>query len=258
MNNLRFASIALALVASTGLVFGSVGFSSVAADRGVSVAVADDENALVGYESDRIEVTGTQTGNLVTVENRLGTDAKVTNAEVSVNDTDVATVEDVTEPSVLVGRSVDIKAEITCEADDETDVTVSVTVAGEGVTAEIDGEPNYRTFTLDCALPGETGGESDGGDVEFSGNGNVHFDGWSQDTLNVTYWTAEKKGKSRSFTEHEPIEVDASKNLKNSLDEKGETGFAAVYVEEVDRTYFNDKYTDDGPVVGGKQAPNDD
>jgi hypothetical protein len=261
MNKLKLASIVLAAVASTGLVFGSVGFSAVAADRGVSVSVASDEHALVGYESDRIEVEGTETRDLVTVKNRLGTDANVTNAEVSV-DSDVATVENVTQPPVPVGQSANVSAEISCKADAEPTVTVSVTVVGEGVTAEIDGETSHRTFTLDCTLPTETNGETDAGDVEFSGNGNVHFDGWSQENLTVTYWTADGKGSgagsSNTFTEHGPIEADTSKNLKESLGGGGETGFAAVYVEEVNRTYFNDKHTDDGPVADGKQAPTAD
>lgn len=48
MNLLRGLALVLAFAAATMLVFGSLGFSSVAADRGVAVSVVEDDSAYVG------------------------------------------------------------------------------------------------------------------------------------------------------------------------------------------------------------------
>lgn len=48
MNLLRGLALVLAFAAATMLVFGSVGFTSVAADRGVAVSVVEDDSAYVG------------------------------------------------------------------------------------------------------------------------------------------------------------------------------------------------------------------
>ncbi|SFP28372.1 MULTISPECIES: hypothetical protein [Halolamina] len=48
MNYRRAVSVLLAVTAATMLVTGSFGFTSVSADRGVSVAVVESENAYVG------------------------------------------------------------------------------------------------------------------------------------------------------------------------------------------------------------------
>lgn len=48
MNTLRVLSTVLVLAAGIALIFGSAGFSSVAADRGVAISVVEDEHAYVG------------------------------------------------------------------------------------------------------------------------------------------------------------------------------------------------------------------
>lgn len=253
MTKLKLASVALLVVATTGLLFGSMGFSSVAADRGVSVAVASDDTALVGYDTHDQNITGDERVELVTVENRLSSSASVTNVTVE-TDNPAVRVSDPSKPTIGTGQDRLVKADIDCDPGASANVTVSVTVEGEGVTAAISGDTETRTFEVRC-----TEVDTHEGDVRFSGNGNVHFDGWSQENLTVTYWTADGTGNgagsSNTFTEHGSVSVDTSNNLKNSLGESGQTRFAAVYVEEANKTYFNDKHTDDGPVVDGKQAP---
>jgi hypothetical protein len=48
MSSTKLLSVLLAVVAVSALALGSAGFSSVSADRSVSVSVADNENAYVG------------------------------------------------------------------------------------------------------------------------------------------------------------------------------------------------------------------
>ena len=50
MSRRRYLSLAVALLAATALVTGTGGFSTTAADRGVSVEVAEDSNAYLGLE----------------------------------------------------------------------------------------------------------------------------------------------------------------------------------------------------------------
>lgn len=150
MNKLRLASIALLVVASTGLLFGSMGFSSVAADRGVSVSVADDDSALVGYETRSQTITGDERVALVTVENRLSSSASVTNVTVETSNPAVR-VSDVEKPTIGTGDEGVVHADVYCDPMAETTLTVSVTVEADGVTAAISGDTTTRNFTVNCA-----------------------------------------------------------------------------------------------------------
>ncbi|MDH5018892.1 hypothetical protein [Halobacterium rubrum] len=250
MNKLKLASIVLAAVASTGLVFGSVGFSAVAADRGVSVSVASDDEALVGYESETVDVTGTERVALVTVENRLPSDASVTNVTVTTGDDDV-TVSKVSKPEIGTGDKEPIEADIHCHGNEDVSITVSVTVEGEGVTAAISGDT--RSFELDCGGSGQEPGP------QFNGAGNFEFGATDAETVNVTYWTETKAegGSSSDFTENGSVEVDPTAKLNSQVE--GGPKFVAVYVEERNKTYFNPKFVtgSNETVVDGKQNPDD-
>jgi type II secretory pathway pseudopilin PulG len=63
----RALSVALAVVAAAGLIFGSGGFTAMSVDRGVNVDVADDEDAYLGYEL-TTETTATNNTSTVTAE----------------------------------------------------------------------------------------------------------------------------------------------------------------------------------------------
>jgi len=262
MRKLRVASVALLVVASTGLVFGSMGFSSVAADRGVSVAVVDDDNALVGYDTANQTVTGDEGVELVTVTNKLSSSASVTDVSVAPpNDESEVEVRDIQTPgSIPTGESRTVDAAVDCESGAAETLTVSVTVEADGVTAEISGDTATRSFEVAC----EDVEAHDRG-VRFSGNGNVHFDGWSQDTLNVTYWTETNDG----FEQHGPVDVDSSQKLKKSVS-GGTTSVIAVYVDEANKTYFHPNFDTNTGEMGnpgqgnentttknGERSPND-
>lgn len=151
--------LAAALLALT-LVSGTGGFSSVAAERSVNVAVADDDRALVGIEAERVDRCG---GNQValTVSNRVGTDLHTVEATVLDGRSDLrATVTDT--PSGLgVGESGAIMIQVTPatpasgdagnrDAVDGT-ITVQLMVVGDGVRVTL-----TRSVPVEC--PGSANG----------------------------------------------------------------------------------------------------
>lgn len=233
MSKLRVASVVVLVVASTGLMFGSMGFSSVAADRGVSVAVADDDSALVGYDTGTVQVTGNERVDLVTVTNRLSSEASVTNVTVTTGADDV-TVSSVSKPTLDPGESEAVAADIHCPGNRDVPVTVSVTVEGEGVTAAISGDTTTRSFELDCGGNGQASGP------QFNGNGNFDFGASNAETVNVTYWTASKQGGDWTVDEQSvDAEVNVADKLRGQVSANSNETFVAVYVHEWNETYVH-------------------
>lgn len=233
MSKLRVASVVVLVVASTGLLFGSMGFNSVAADRGVSVAVVDDDSALVGYDSGTVHVTGNERVDLVTVTNRLSSDASVTNVTVT-TDADDVTVSGLSEPTLGPGESEPVAADVHCPGNRNVLVTVSVTVEGEGVTAAISGDTTTRSFELDCGGNGESSGP------RFNGKGNVDFGEANGETVTVTYWTASKQSGDWTVDEQSvDAEVNAAGKLRSQVGATGSQPFVAVYVHEWNETYVH-------------------
>jgi hypothetical protein len=239
MNKLKLASIVLAAVASTGLVFGSVGFSAVAADRGVSVSVASDEHALVGYQTEDVEVAGTANVTLVTVENRLPSDAAVTNVTVATNDPNVS-VSNPSTPAVSLGAEETVQADVSCSVATTTNVSVSVTVEGEGTTAAISGDTMTRTFQLTCKTPGTIERAS------FNGAGNFGVDATGVGTTEITYWTVEDDSDDGNWTfaEHTLSAFDTSNKLQSQTS-GGQPEVVAVYVPAFDTTYVHPNFDRD-------------
>jgi len=75
MSRRRYASLAVALLAATALVTSGGAFSTTAADRGVSVGVAEDPNAYLGFEQTRHTTANlTATVNATQRDNETETD----------------------------------------------------------------------------------------------------------------------------------------------------------------------------------------
>jgi hypothetical protein len=261
MSKLRLASVALLALASTGLLFGSMGFSSVAADRGVSVAVADDDSSLVGYDSDAVAVTGNERVDLVTVTNRLSSEASVTNVTVTTSgDDDNVVVSNVSKPTLGPGEAEAVAADVHCPGNRDVPITVSVTVEAEGVTAAISGDTTTRSFSLDC------GGEGESSGPRFTGAGNFEFGATDAETVNVTYWSPSEQSSDASFDEWGPAEVKTWKKLNGQVDNGPK--FVAVYVHEWDTTYVHPGFdrangtvdwgTGDAVVEDGRFDPTSD
>jgi hypothetical protein len=157
MNTLRLLSLGLAVAAALLLVSGSLGFTSTAADRDISVTTADDDSAYVGYEpapdswsGSIIALADKTEHSLVEVDNRLDSALEVTDVRSESTHIDV---EPTKKPSDIgPGTSGTIRGQLTC---DEAliaieRVGVTVTVEATSVEAKIDGDERSREFTAVC------------------------------------------------------------------------------------------------------------
>lgn len=136
----RAVSVLLAVVAATMLVTGSFGFSSVSAERGVSINVVESENAYVGVSVCEISNgDGEDNGNgsnpvRVTVSNQFSETFDVTEITLGGSGGPDA---DVDRESISTGESstFDVKAhgydQLTVEVADGLDASVTVDVPDE-------------------------------------------------------------------------------------------------------------------------------
>lgn len=86
MNLLRGLALVLAFAAATMLVFGSLGFSSVAADRGVAVSVVEDDSAYVGMTvCDRPATNSSGHPVEVSIQNLFGVDLEIDEIDGTIN-----------------------------------------------------------------------------------------------------------------------------------------------------------------------------
>lgn len=81
----RTVILAVGLLVALGAVTGAGGLSSVAAERGVQVSVADDEDAYLGFEQTARRTNGT-TNLTVTVTNQFPSGVELSTVDVSVAD----------------------------------------------------------------------------------------------------------------------------------------------------------------------------
>ncbi|QSG10155.1 hypothetical protein [Halapricum desulfuricans] len=187
----RWAYAAL-LALAVLLILGTGGFSAMSADRGVSVSVAGDEEAYVGY-ADECDGEGFE----ITITNRFDSDVTVT---VTVDDTEreldpLGSGEDVTTSFISV----------------ESEDPVTVTVEGDGISAELD-----RSVPTECQIPN---------------NRVVAFPGKSGNALitvadaSGTYWT-----------ENVPQEFTGDSLNGNQLKDQ-DGSITAVYVDSTNMTY---------------------
>lgn len=233
MTKLKAVSLGLALLAATGVALGAFGFSSTAADRRVDVAVASDDDALVGYESSDLTVrNGRETG-LVAVENRLTGEVAVTDVDVDAATLDAAGV---TEPVVGPGERVDVRGTVYCEPGTTDSVAVSVTLSGPGVTARVSGDTRNRTFEVACTRTVEA--------ARFDGAGNVDVDAPVVDETSVVYWTA--TDEDGEFDRHELAAFDPSRKLQA---QGAGTHVVAVYFPHYDVTFLHPNYDRDTATV---------
>lgn len=151
MNQTKILILVLVIVASTGLVFGTFGFTSISAERGVSVQVVDDQHAFVGYQSGDLTVRDGETINLVTVTNQFPNTIDVT--DVIIKDGNF-TINDLTTPNgISPGSSDMIRGTVDCIPNKTQEIELTVTLTGGGVTAQIRGDTEMRDFTITCAAP---------------------------------------------------------------------------------------------------------
>lgn len=140
------ALLALTLVAGTG------GFSSVAADRSVEVAVAEDDEALVGLETYSLGCGDNQNGGnqkALRVRNQLGTEVRTIEAKVvdSKGGLDAHVTD--TPGGLSVGEEDPVKVRVTPDGGGGSGaggtISIELEVGGDGVQATL-----TREIHVDC------------------------------------------------------------------------------------------------------------
>ncbi|WP_066413898.1 hypothetical protein [Halorubrum aethiopicum] len=220
--------------ASSGaLSVGTGAFSSMEAERGVSVDIVSDEQAFVGYDTpnDGTTVTDGSEITLVRVENRF-------NENISIVDVTVGEGKDVlgevsyTQDEIGTGDHLAIKAPVTGIAPgDHADIEITVTVEGSGVTAQLFGDTETRRFSIkreeDDDGDGEEGdGEEGDGEeaisgssspVDFSGGGNAEILGEDRmETVDV-YLLGSERGGGNEVTVREGVEINTKQKIRGQL-----------------------------------------
>ncbi|UWG46461.1 Uncharacterized protein HSRCO_0159 [Halanaeroarchaeum sp. HSR-CO] len=238
MSALKTLSFALAVVAVTGLLVGSIGFGSVAAERGVSVAVVDDDSAYVGYESSDTTVADGDRVAVVTVTNRLFDDVSVTNVSV---ESESVTFADLSEPTLAPGEAAAIEGTVDCSPGDAETVEVTVTLEGEGVTAAIYGDTVTREFAVSCADTTPSATYLTDGDVELDDSPVAETD--------VTYWTTSTNDTQdeRPFTEQSLTGFQTNQTLQSQV--QGSPSAVALYVPAVDVTYVHPEFDRENETI---------
>lgn len=247
MNKLRILSVGLAITAAFVLVSGSLGFTSTAVDRGVSVAVADDSQAFVGYESNKdlggLNATEDHEVELVQIENRLGQDVHVTEVILESGDDHVVDFEDIKKPQISTGHEEWITAELQqCTPGDGTEVFVTVTVKGDSVEATLFGDSDRetveRSFTVTCEEESNNGAKGNSGNklVKYNGQGGAQIKADGPRRATVRYVDTDGKYRSESGM------FESNQNLKNQLDRKtrNQNPICSVTVD-------GDNYPNDNP-----------
>lgn len=260
MNRTKALSLVLLLIASMGLVSGSFGFTSVSAERGVSVQVVDDESAFVGYQSSDLTVRDSETIDLVTVTNRFADNIDV--MDVTISDGSF-TISDPTMPTAISpGERGTIQATVDCIPHETQEIEVTVTVNGSGVTAQLFGDTETREFTLTCASEEETSTATLHG-ARFNGAGNFEVNATNVGTTEIVYWTADKKWTNGNveFTNDTRSHFDTSQKLRPQA--SGNNRIVAVYFPEYNVTFVHPNYyhgnwgAGNAIQVSGKHHPSD-
>ncbi|MFW5905544.1 MAG: hypothetical protein ACOCUO_01710 [archaeon] len=236
MNGRKALSLALAGVAVLTLAFGSGAFTSVSAERGVSVAVVGDDEAFVGYNSSDVVVEGGEEAELVTVTNRFAGAIEIEEATLEsdgiVDESDLV----VDDSSIGPGETASIAWDSPdCSALTASTVATTVEVAGTGVWAEIDGDTETREFEVTCAPPEA---------VTYTGNAKVEITTADASTVDLKYWTAETSGNGDAqyggIIENFP--TNESVNTQTEFDKPSNHSVVAIYLPEYGVTYVHPNY----------------
>ena len=148
---LRTVGVALLTAALLLTLVGSGGVSSATIDRGATVGVASDADAVVGYDSpETVTVNGSEERTLVTITNRHPAGVSITAVDVeSPADLDVS----VTHPAGAIGagEAGAIRAQIDCaQPVERAELQLTVRIDGDGLSATIFGDVESRTVSVTC------------------------------------------------------------------------------------------------------------
>ncbi|MXR50748.1 hypothetical protein GRX03_03895 [Halovenus sp. WSH3] len=221
------SSVVLVVIAGVLLLSGTFGFTATTADRGISVAVANDSKAFIGYEAHEPEgVRAGQGVDIIEIKNRFAQNISVTHVRLSVSEEGINLTDPSTPERVEPGHSATIEAEVaSCDRGASGTVTAEVTVKGEDVSATLadgDSEGVERSFTVTCA---ERDSQSGGELIKYSGNGGAQLK--TDVSRNATVTFVDRDGNQRS----QSGSFRPNMNLKNQLDEHASSQNTIVCVE---------------------------
>jgi len=125
MSRRRTFLLVVALVTTLGLTLGTGGFSSVSADRGIDIAVTDDEQAFLAFSQNTTDTTNGTTAVDVTVGNQYPAGTALSTVTVTINGTAVDLAEN-GQLSTGASRTYTFES-VAC------DETIEIEAAGSGV-----------------------------------------------------------------------------------------------------------------------------
>ncbi|MCL9817000.1 hypothetical protein [Natronocalculus amylovorans] len=234
--NLKVASIVLAVLAAMILLTGTFGFTSVTADRGLQVSVADNDHAKVGIEKLGGEASAGDTIELLNITNNWADGMIISDVTVESLDGD-----DISDTNLDVGEDAVISAACTLGAGTTEDVVVTFTASVDGAQTTI-----TRTVEVQCQ---EESADSTIIDVSFFGGGqqDVNLTAPATANENVTVWSRTGNGV---FSKNTTTDLSEKNNKKIGVDSKQGQVFA-IYFESFDVTYLKNGDTDRGCEIDG-------
>jgi len=148
MSGIRAAALFGVLLALLLLTTQSGAFSAATADRSVTVAVVEDEDAYLGIERWTVSETGQATTPLLRVTNHLSTTVEVHITVVESGGAGRAVLNSVQGPDTLhVGESALVSAGVTCAGGTTAEpATLRIHASGSGVSVTA-----HRIPDIDCA-----------------------------------------------------------------------------------------------------------
>jgi hypothetical protein len=243
--------VLLAAAAATMLVTGSFGFTSVSAERGVSVNVVEDNQAYIDYHAKDLSVENGDRVELVTLQNQLGGEVELVDYSIDNGPLSIENVSGL--DTVSPGSNGTISGTVHCTQETTGTVGVTVKLSGSGVSAEISGET--REFDIRCEEPSSDAPAQtlEEGDVSFTGSSKVSIDD-ALGTIEIDYWTKKGNGKNAQFKKHEAVEFDST----NDLVSKGDGKIVAVYFPEYEVAFLHPGHCDGNGNSGtgdGRRVP---
>lgn len=149
VDKFRILSILLAFTAAVGLVFGTAGFTTIDADRGVGVNVTDDDSGYLGYEplvNEGEEITTGQSTPIVEYHNHIGVNLDTLDVSVWRTNSSGPTIESSGAPSQLNRGGADtVSVTLNCSTTQDIELKLEVTGSGSGTSVTFD-----RTLEATC------------------------------------------------------------------------------------------------------------
>ena len=218
MRTLRAASLLLAFLAATGLVFGTFAFSAMSADRGLDLGVTDDDSAYVGYAELTDAVHDGESTETAEFRNQFQGDLDAFEVDVSLKDPEGTGTEivDVDAPSdgLDATEAESVTVTLQCSVEEEVTLVYEAQGSSAGVSVSLDREHDVTCVPKEPYVTG----------VTFNDAANAHFE-WANDdrdgSVEAIVWTKPTPASSEADADDldaETVELGPNDpNLNNVL-----------------------------------------